>query len=71
MSSSNALIKQATMFLTAFLCQGKVPAELAKSYTLDRLKVIKLPDDVHYYLVKYMETIGYINSGRIEVGEVS
>ena len=60
---TSQLIRRATAYLTAFLCQAKVPAELAKSYTIDRLKVVKLADDVHIYLNMYYQIMEQIRSG--------
>jgi hypothetical protein len=69
---SNNLIKWATAYLTAFMCQSKIPAELAKSYTIDRLKIVKTSEDVHVYWNAYQDYLNQIRSGtgNIEVAEV-
>jgi len=66
------LIKRATAYLTAFMCQSKVPAELTKSFTIDRLKLIKSQEDVHIYWNEYQRIINYIKSGTgmMEVGKI-
>ena len=68
--SVSPIIRDATAYLTAWLCQTKIPAELTKSYTLDRLSVVKTAEDVHRYFLMYQELIMLINTGHIEVGAI-
>jgi hypothetical protein len=60
---TSEIIKRATAYLAAFMCQSKVSSELASSFTVDRLRVTKSKDEVRIYEDEYDRLINYIKFG--------
>jgi hypothetical protein len=67
-NTPNMMIKFATAYLAAFLAKSKVGDNNVSRYTIDRLTVVNLPEQVKSDYFRYIDLVDKIKGDLIEVG---
>jgi hypothetical protein len=70
-NTPSMLIKFATAFLAAYLAKSKVGDNTITKYTINRLSVVNLPEQVKADYYRYLDLVDRIKSDILEVGELN